>query len=68
MKYRITTQRQLRREFWKTFPALPRRKIKVYYDNAKIWNTKTLLTFYDWVQALRKKNKISDALAQRVTL
>ena len=41
MKYRITNQKQLRAEFWRTFPELPRRRITNYAGNGKMHCTDT---------------------------
>lgn len=68
MKYRITSQKQLRREFWETFPGLPRRKITDYSGNGKMYRTDTRVTWCDWIDMLSKDGDISQALAQRATL
>ena len=54
MRYRITNQRDLRREFWETFPDLSRRKIPDYSGNGKMYCTDTRCTFTDWIDALSK--------------
>lgn len=68
MKYRITTQRALRREFWQTFPALSRRRITNYSGNGKMHMTDTRCAWVDWIDALSKGGDISQELAQRATL
>lgn len=68
MKYRITSQRQLRREFWATFPNLPRKRIKNYAGTGLMYRTDTRCAFVDWLDALQKGGDISQALAQRATL
>lgn len=67
-QYRITNQRDLRREFWATFPELPRRQIRDYAGTGKMHTTDTRVTWCDWVDALSKSGDISQALAQRATL
>lgn len=66
--YRITTQAQLRREFWDTFPDLPRRRIKDYSGSGLMWPTDTRCAFVDWLDALSKDGDISPELADRATL
>lgn len=68
MHYRITNQRQLRREFWKTFPTLPRRLIPDYSGKGKMYRTDTRCAWVDWLDALSKGGDISQELAQRATL
>lgn len=66
--YRITTQRQLRREFWATFPELPRRRITDYSGHGKMYCADTRMTWCDWLDDLSKAGDISQELAQRATL
>ena len=66
--YRITTQKELRREFWATFPNLPKRKIKNYSGNGHMYQTDTRCAFVDWLDALSKDGDISQELAERATL
>jgi len=68
MKYRITNQRQLKREFWQTFPNLQRRRITDYSGNGKMHVTDTRVTWCDWLDALSRDGDISQELAQRATL
>jgi len=68
MTYRITTQKQLRREFWQTFPHLPRKKITNYSGNGKMYPTDTRCAFVDWLDMLSKNGDISQELAERATL
>lgn len=67
MKYRITTQKELRREFWQTFPNLPRKRT-VDYGNGKQYPTDTRCTFVDWLDSLSKNGEISQELADRAEL
>jgi hypothetical protein len=66
--YRITTQRQLRKEFWLTFPKLPRKKITNYSSNGKMYRTDTRCAWVEWIDMLSKSGDISQALAERATL
>ena len=68
MNYRITTQRELRREFWATFPDLPRRKIKNYAGTGTMHVTDARVAWCDWIDALCKGGDISPELAERATL
>ena len=68
MGYRITTQRELRAEFWRTFPQLSRRKITNYSGNGKMHVTDTRVTWCDWIDSLSKDGAISQELANRATL
>lgn len=66
--YRIRSQRQLRREFWQTFPALPRRHITDYSGKGKMHRTDTRVTWCDWLDGLSKDGSISQELAERAML
>jgi len=68
MAPRITSQRKLRREFWQTFPYLPRRKITNYSGSGTMYPTVTRCAFVDWLDSLSKSGEISDELAERATL
>lgn len=68
MKPRITTLKQLRKEFWQTFPNVPKRKITNYSGNGKMWPTDTRCTFVDWLDMLSKDGDITQDFAQRATL
>jgi hypothetical protein len=64
----LTTQKQIRALFWETFPNLPRRKITDYTGAGKMWHTDTRTAFVDFLDALHREGRISDALADRATL
>lgn len=66
--YRITTQKQIRREFWETHPNLPRRRIPNYSGNGTMYPTDTRCAFTDFLDYLSKSGDISEALADRATL
>ena len=68
MKYRITTQKELRAEFWRTFPNLPRKRIKNYAGTGKMYCTDARCAWCDWLDSLSKDGEISNALADRATL
>ena len=71
----MTTQRQVRKAFWQAwrdgmFGSLnvtPRR-IKNYSGNGKMHNTDTRTAFCDFVDELSKCGRLSEGLADRVTL
>ncbi len=68
-KYRITTQRALRKEFWETFGHIvPRKRIKDYSGTGTMYPTDTRVTFTDWLDGLSKDGSVSQELAQRATL
>lgn len=69
MDYRITTQKQLREEFWSTFPELVCRTNRG--GNPLPQNDQpadTRMAFVDWIDHLQKSGEISEQLAQRATL
>lgn len=66
--YRITTQKQLRAEFWETFPDLPRRKITDYAGTGTMYPTDTRCAWVDWLDSLQKDDQIAPELADRATL
>jgi hypothetical protein len=70
----MTTQKQIRAEFWSMHPTADRRKYPVVTD----WNrtdskqrdfcTDTRCAFVDFVDYLQRDGQISEALANRATL
>lgn len=66
--YPITTQKEIRRLFWETFPDLPRKKIKNYSGNGMMYPTDTRCAFTDFIDYLSRDGQISQTLAQRATL
>jgi len=68
MDYRITTQKELRAEFWAMFPTLPRKQIKDDAGTGKMYLTDTRCAWVDWIDSLQKGGEISEALASRATL
>lgn len=68
MKYRITTQRELRREFWSTFPDLNRKRIPDYSGHGKMYITDTRVAWIDWIDCMVKDQYISPELGARATL
>lgn len=68
VRYQITTQRELRREFWRQHPHLQRRKITNYSGNGTMHVTDTRCAWCDWLDALSKDGTIPQELAQRATL
>ncbi|MFA6016455.1 MAG: hypothetical protein WC742_15460 [Gallionellaceae bacterium] len=66
-KYTITNQRELRREFWRQFPALLHRRV-VRMGDMRCYPTDTRVVWVDWIGAMCKNGIISPELAQRATL
>ena len=66
--YPITTQKEIHRLFWETFPDLPRKKIKNYSGNDTMYPTDTRCAFTDFIDYLSRVGQISEALAARATL
>ena len=58
----ITTQVDLRREFWRQHPNLDRKKVKGDYK------TDTRVAFCDFIDHMARSGRISEALGQRATL
>lgn len=58
----ITTQAEMRREFWRQHPDLDRRKVKGDYK------TDTRIAWCDFIEHMARSGQISEALAQRATL
>ena len=58
----ITTQAELRREFWRQHPNLDRKKVKGDYK------TDTRVAFCDFIEHMVRSGQISEALAERATL
>lgn len=68
-KYRITTQKQLREQFWSTFPEVEchvNRRGNPLPQHSQ--TTDTRVTFVDWIDQLERSGDISRELAERATL
>jgi hypothetical protein len=65
MKYPITTQKDVRKEFWWLY-SNDHKKVPGWTQND--YPTDTRVAFCDFVESLQRNNKISEALAQRATL
>ena len=59
----LTTQQQIRRQFWLDHPDVLRKPGR---QNDQV--TDTRMAFVDYVDHLQRSGVISEALAQRVTL
>jgi hypothetical protein len=68
MKQKLTTQRQLRREFRQTFPKLDLRLIPDYSGKGTMHKANARCAWVEWIDALSKDGDISQALAERATL
>lgn len=65
----ITTQKQLREEFWSTFPEVECRTNG--RGNPLPQNQQpadTCMTFVDWLDSLARNGEVSERLAERATL
>ncbi len=67
-RYRITSQTALRREFWETFPDLPRRRIRDYSGKGLMRPTDVRTAWVDWLDELRRAGDISTDLENRAEL
>lgn len=68
MKPRITNLKQLRKEFWETFPNVPKKRITAYSGHGKMWPTDTRCAFVDWLDMLSKNGEVTQAFAERAKL
>jgi hypothetical protein len=64
----ITNQKELRSQFWKTFPELPKRKIRDYSGHGLMYQTDARVAWCDWIDSLERDGEISSELADRATL
>lgn len=64
----ITTQRELRAEFWRQHPRANRKKIKNYSGTGWMYHTDTRVMFCDWLDHMCRSGEVSEALAERATL
>ena len=64
----ITTQKDLRREFWLAHPGADRRLIKDYAGNGRMYRTDTRVAWCDFLDSLSRSGEIPQALADRATL
>jgi hypothetical protein len=64
----ITTQKEVRRLFWETYPDLNRKKITCYSGKGKMHVTDTRCAFVDFVDSLRRDGQITAEMAQKITL
>lgn len=65
---KITTQKELRRVFWETYPELSKKKITDHSGNGKMFTVDTRCAFVEFVDQLQREGVISEKLADRVTL
>jgi hypothetical protein len=67
-KHRITNQKELRREFWETYPELNRKKITDHSGKGKMYVVDTRCAFVEFVDSLSRNGDISEKLAGKATL
>ena len=65
--YSITTQREIRRQFWQAHPDLPNRR-NVKMGGEMDYPADTRVAFVDYIDYLARNGQISEALAARATL
>lgn len=68
MKFNHTTQAQVRMGFWESIEGLNRGKEMAFKRAHGEFRTDTRCLFVDYVDALARDGRISEALAQRATL
>jgi hypothetical protein len=69
----MTTQKELRAQFWAIFPDLPRRRYRYSWSRSDktsdlVFPVDTRVTWCDWIDELHRAGEINDALATRATL
>jgi len=66
----ITTQKELRKQFWQQHPELTGRMRTrcVSYGDTKTFPTDTRCAFVDWLDQLHRNNEVASDLASRATL
>ena len=64
----ITTQRQLRAEFWRQNPRADRRMIPDYSGKGRMYRTDTRVAWCDFIDSMQRAGDISPELADRATL
>ncbi len=69
-RYRITTQRELRREFWASHPSYAdqARAAGIISKGQNAQCATVRCDWVDWVDGMSRNGAISDSLAQRATL
>lgn len=64
----ITTQRELRRQFWRLYPGLSRKKSVNFEGTGFMYTTDTRCAFVEFIDSLYNSGVISESLVQRATL
>lgn len=64
----LTSQSAVRAAFWRENPQVSRKRIKHYSGYGTMYTTDTRAAFVDWLDHATRERRISQALAQRVTL
>ena len=64
----LNSAAKVRAAFWRDNPNASRRRIPNYSGNGRMYTTDTRCTFADWLDAAVRDGRVSQALAQRVTL
>lgn len=66
MKYEITTQKELRKRFWREHEHLVDVRFTTKFGHE--FKVDVRVAFVDWIDHLQKSGVISEKLAQRATL
>lgn len=68
MPFEMTTQRAVRTAFWRENPRASRRAVRSHDGRGVMATTDTRVAFVDWLDAAQKAGRVSESLAERVTL
>ena len=71
MAYELNSERKVRAAFWREcgkLPGVSRKRITAYSGYGRMYNTDTRSTFADWLDGASRDNRLTQELAQRVTL
>jgi len=64
----LTRERDVRAAFWRENPKADRRRIPNHSGNGTMHCADTRAAFVDWLDAASREGRITQELAQRVTL
>ena len=66
--YLYTTQKEINKEFWNSYPDCDSKKITSYDGKYKMYKTDTRVAFCDFVDSLSRNGLISAEMVAKVTL
>lgn len=64
----LNSAAKVRAAFWRENPTASRRRVPNYSGNGRMYTTDTRCAFVDWLDAASRDGRVSQALAERVTL